>query len=130
MITGLVDWENARAVGLPDADLLHWWLSTEPGELGATVRRVLLDPPAAEARVAGLPQLLINHEIAIEHLVLLTWLWHVSRRPAPGQPQRGRSGLAGPQRQAGARRLRRGSGVSTDTIEAPGVVLAGDRISH
>ncbi len=77
-ITGLVDWENARAVGLPDADLLHWWLSTEPGELGAVVRAMLLDPRSAEARVAKLPLLLVNHEIAIEHLVLLSWLWHVS----------------------------------------------------
>ena len=77
-ITGLVDWENARVLGLPDVDLLHWWLSTEPGELGAAVQSVLSEPRAAEDRLATWPLLLVNYEIEIEHLVLLTWLWHVS----------------------------------------------------
>ena len=41
-----------------------------------------------------------NPQLAVEHVVLLTWLGHVSGRPGPGRPQPRRPGLAGPQRQA------------------------------
>ena len=48
---GMVDWENAHAGGLPDVDLLHWWLATQPVELGAAVRQALADPEARSAEV-------------------------------------------------------------------------------
>ena len=41
-VTGIVDWENARRVGLPDCDLIHLWLTSQPSELGSTVRRARL----------------------------------------------------------------------------------------
>lgn len=51
-VSGIADWENAEDGGLPDADLLHWWLAAQPVELGAAVRDVLVDPAGAERRLA------------------------------------------------------------------------------
>ena len=77
-LTGIVDWENAKRVGLPDADVVHWWLSEQPGELGSTVRHALIDTAWAERELSGLPVSLPNPQLAIGSLVLLTWLWHCS----------------------------------------------------
>lgn len=75
-VTGLVDWENSRVRGLPDADLMHWWLSTQPAELGAVVDAALTDPSTAAMQLADYS--LPNPQLPIEDVVLLTWLWHVS----------------------------------------------------
>jgi hypothetical protein len=77
-VTGIVDWENARRVGLPDTDILHWWLAAQPVELGAAVRRATADPDWASAQLAALPVTLPNPHLAIADTVLLTWLGHVS----------------------------------------------------
>ena len=77
-VTGLVDWENARRVGLPDTDLVHWWLAGQPVELGAAVRSALVNPAWASAQLADLPVTLPNPQLAVEDTVLLTWLGHVS----------------------------------------------------
>ena len=77
-VSGIADWENAEDGGLPDADLLHWWLAAQPVELGAAVRDVLVDPAGAERRLAESMITLPNPELAIEHVTLLTWLWHVT----------------------------------------------------
>ena len=76
-VTGLVDWENARPVGLPAADLLHWWLSVRPEELGSTVASILATG-ASGPDLDDLAHLSTDHDVAVEDLVLLTWLWHVS----------------------------------------------------
>ena len=75
--TGIVDWENAHQVGLPDTDLVHWWLAGQPVELGAAVRHALRSPEWADAELAALPVALPNPQLAIEDTVLLTWLGHV-----------------------------------------------------
>ncbi|HVK36279.1 MAG TPA: phosphotransferase, partial [Microlunatus sp.] len=77
-VTGVVDWENAHAAGLPDVDLMHWWLSTRPVELGFAVLQALADPDAVRRGLAELSISLPNPQIALEHLVLLTWLGHVT----------------------------------------------------
>ena len=76
-VSGIVDWENARAVGLPDTDLLHWWLTTRPGELGGAVLEALERPDDLRSGLARLGVELPNEDLEIEHLVLQTWLWHV-----------------------------------------------------
>ena len=76
-VTGIVDWENARRVGLPDTDIVHWWLTEQPVELGAAVRRALATPVWAAAELAALPVRLPNPQLAIADIVLLTWLGHV-----------------------------------------------------
>ena len=77
-VTGVVDWENAHADGLPDVDLVHWWLATRPVELGVAVRQALADPDAVRRGLAELSISLPNPQIALEHVVLLTWLGHVT----------------------------------------------------
>jgi aminoglycoside phosphotransferase (APT) family kinase protein len=77
-VTGIVDWENADQVGLPDTDLVHWWLAGQPVELGAAVRHALDVPAWAGAELAALPVALPNPQLATEDTVLLTWLGHVS----------------------------------------------------
>jgi Phosphotransferase enzyme family len=76
-VTGIVDWQNARRVGLPDTDLVHWWLAGQPVELGAAVRRALDSPGWADAQLAALPVTRPNPQIPVEDAVLLTWLGHV-----------------------------------------------------
>ncbi|MGH3097670.1 MAG: phosphotransferase [Streptosporangiales bacterium] len=77
-VSGIVDWENGSAIGLPDADLVHWWLSAQPTELGAAVRDVLRDPRRVQDGLADLGITLPNPQLRIEHVVLLAWLGHVS----------------------------------------------------
>lgn len=77
-VTGLADWENAEPDGLPDVDLLHWWLATQPVELGAAVRHVVAHPADVRRELAALSIELPNPQLALEHLALLTWLRHVS----------------------------------------------------
>jgi len=77
-VTGLVDWENSVAQGLPDADLLHWWFAAQPVELGAAVRSALTAPRELSHRLADAGIDLPNPQLAVEHVVLLTWLWHVT----------------------------------------------------
>ncbi|MFJ6418165.1 phosphotransferase [Paeniglutamicibacter sp. NPDC091659] len=76
-VSGIVDWENARTVGLPDTDLVHWWLTTRPGELGSAVLEALERPDDLRSGLARLGVELPNGDLEIEHLVLQTWLWHV-----------------------------------------------------
>ena len=64
--------------GLPDVDLMHWWLATQLVELGVAVRRALADPSEVRRRLAELSITLPNPQLALEHVVLLTWLWHVT----------------------------------------------------
>ena len=77
-VTGLADWENAESGGLPDVDLLHWWLATQPVELGAAVRQVVAQPADVRQQLAELSIELPNPQLALEHLALLTWLRHVT----------------------------------------------------
>jgi hypothetical protein len=77
-VTGIVDWENARPVGIPDCDLIHLWLTSQPGELGMTVRGAILSPDAVQTAVAGLGTSCTNPQLPTGHLVLLAWLWHVT----------------------------------------------------
>jgi hypothetical protein len=76
-VTGIVDWENADRVGLPDTDLVHWWLAGQPVGLGTAVRHALDVPAWAGAELAALPVALPNSQLATEDIVLLTWLGHV-----------------------------------------------------
>ena len=77
-VTGIVDWENARRVGLPDCDLIHLWLTSQPSELGSTVRRALCSPETVRTAVGGLGVSWTNPQLSTGHLVLLVWLWHVT----------------------------------------------------
>ncbi len=77
-VTGVVDWENAHPGALPDVDLMHWWLATQPVELGVAVRRALADPGEVRRGLAELSITLPNPQLALEHVVLLTWLGHVT----------------------------------------------------
>ncbi|HYI53479.1 MAG TPA: phosphotransferase [Microlunatus sp.] len=77
-VTGLADWENAEPDGLPDIDLLHWWLATQPVELGAAVLDAVAHPAEIRRRLADLSITLPNPQLALEHVVLLTWLQHVT----------------------------------------------------
>lgn len=77
-VTGIVDWENGDQVGLPDTDLVHWWLAGQPVELGTAVRHAMDVPAWAVAELAALPVPLPNPQLATEDIVLLTWLRHVS----------------------------------------------------
>jgi O-antigen/teichoic acid export membrane protein len=77
-VTGIVDWENARTVGLPECDLTHLWLTSQAGELGTAVRRAVLSPDTVRDGVGGLPASFSNPHLSAAHLVLLAWLWHVS----------------------------------------------------
>ena len=77
-LTGIIDWEDGQPVGLPDIDLVHWWLTTQPGELGPTVRRALNEPAAVEASLAALPVVRPNPHLGVDTVVLLAWLTHVA----------------------------------------------------
>ncbi|WP_170133213.1 phosphotransferase [Arthrobacter livingstonensis] len=76
-VSGIVDWENARAIGLPDTDLVHWWLTAQPCELGDAVLAALENPESVRSGLARLGVTLPNCDLEIEHVVLQTWLWHV-----------------------------------------------------
>lgn len=78
IVRGIVDWENGRSGGLPDVDLVHWWLAVQPGELGTAVRRALDDPAAVEAALAAFPVPRPNPQLPVETVVLLAWLGHVA----------------------------------------------------
>ncbi len=77
-VTGLADWENAESDGLPDVDLVHWWLAAQPVELGAAVRHAVAHPGEVRRQLAELSITLPNPQLALEHIVLLTWLHHVT----------------------------------------------------
>lgn len=77
-VTGIIDWENACPRGLPDADLVHWWLTTQQGHLGDVVRAALEDPDKLRADLARLGAGLPNDDLEIELIVLLAWIMHVS----------------------------------------------------
>ena len=95
-VTGIVDWENARRVGLPDTDLVHWWLAGQPVELGAAVRSALVTPAWASAELADLPVTLPNPQLAVEDTVLLDLARPRQRRPGPGHPDPCLSDVGGP----------------------------------
>lgn len=77
-VTGIVDWEDAQETGLPDVDLVHWWLAAQPGELGAAVGRALARPAEARTALGQLPVARANPQLDLETVVLLAWLTHVA----------------------------------------------------
>ena len=77
-VTGIVDWENARRVGLPDCDFIHLWLTSQPSELGRTVQRAVLSPEAVRNSVGRFGVGWTNPQLSTSHLILLVWLWHVT----------------------------------------------------
>jgi hypothetical protein len=78
VVTGIVDWEDGRLVGLPDVDLVHWWLASQPGALGATVNRVLDDPAVVDADLTAVGVSRTNPDVETGTVVLLAWLGHVA----------------------------------------------------
>lgn len=87
-ISGIIDWENATPWGIPDTDLVHWWLTNQPGELGAIVVEALANPEAVRSGLSGLGATLTNADVKTEHIILLTWLWHVSAGLTRASPNR------------------------------------------
>lgn len=91
VVTGIVDWENVMDPGLPEADLMHWFLSTRPGDLGAAVCGVLDGPGQFERYFDPVATNLPNPHIDPEWLVMFAWLWHVANtrtratRSGPGR---------------------------------------------
>ena len=77
--------------GLPDADLVHWYLSTRISDLGAAVCAALDDPGQVERYFAPAGVVLPNAQLDPSAAVLLAWLWHVahtrsrSTRSGPGR---------------------------------------------
>lgn len=90
-VTGIIDWEDAMDPGLPDADLVHWYLSTRISDLGAAVCAALDDPGQVEGYFAPAGVVLPNAQLDPSAAVLLAWLWHVahtrsrSTRSGPGR---------------------------------------------
>lgn len=78
VVTGIVDWENYMDPGLPDVDLVHWYLSTRPLDLGAAVCSVLDDPGQLQRYFDSSGVTLPNPHLSPELVVVLTWLWHVA----------------------------------------------------
>lgn len=91
VITGIVDWENVLDPGLPDADMVHWYLSTRPGDLGSAVSSVLDDPGPLVRHFDSVGICRPNPHIDPELVVMFAWLWHVantrtrSTRNGPGR---------------------------------------------
>lgn len=76
-VTGLIDWEDSRPHGLPDADLAHLWLTAQGGDIG----RVAVDALSSERPVPVFSDLGVdapNPELPVEVGVLLAWLEHVA----------------------------------------------------
>ncbi|WP_295652651.1 phosphotransferase [uncultured Dietzia sp.] len=78
VVTGIVDWENVMDPGLPDADPVHWYLSTRPVDLGAAVCAALEDPGRLVRDLEQIGTCLPNPHIDPEQVVLFVWLWHVA----------------------------------------------------
>lgn len=91
VVTGIVDWENVMDPGLPDADPVHWYLSTRPADLGAAVCALLDDPGQLVRDFDEAGICLANPHVDPELVVVFTWLWHVantrtrSTRNGPGR---------------------------------------------
>lgn len=77
-VSGFVDWETGSSKGLPDTDLIHWWLCAQPGELGETVVRVFDHPDLLLEDFARWGVKLSNESLGIQQLIIQTWLIHVS----------------------------------------------------
>lgn len=77
-VTGIVDWENALDPGLPDVDLVHWFLSTRQRDLGAAVCAALDDPGELEQYFESVGVRLPNPHIDLRLILVFTWLWHVA----------------------------------------------------
>ncbi len=76
-VTGLVDWEDSRPLGLPDADLAHLWLTAQGEHIGRTVVDVL----TAGRPITLFSELAVdapNPTLRAEVSVLLAWLEHVA----------------------------------------------------
>lgn len=78
VVTGIVDWENVLDPGLPDADPVHWYLSTRPMDLGAAVCSLLDEPDRLVRDLGAVGACLPNPQLDPETVVLFTWLWHVA----------------------------------------------------
>ena len=77
-VSGIVDWENASSAGLPDLDLVHWWLTTRPGQLGTVVLQALERPQSVLEGLGRWGVTLPNNDLDLRHLILQTWLGHVA----------------------------------------------------
>lgn len=77
-VTGIVDWENGSAEGIPDVDAVHWYLATRPEEFGAAACAALRDGTGLAAFLAGTGAARPNPGLGDDVLVLLAWLQHVS----------------------------------------------------
>lgn len=78
VVTGIVDWENVMDPGLPDADPVHWYLSSRPLDLGAAVCGALDDPGQLVRDLKSVGSCLPNPHLDPELVVLFAWLWHVA----------------------------------------------------
>ena len=91
-VTGIVDWEDARRDGLPEVDLVHLWLTAQPGELGDLALAALsADEQSLEPVWGALGVRPPNAELPRDVVVLLAWLDHVSagvRRATQFAPSR------------------------------------------
>lgn len=91
VISGIVDWEDVMDPGLPDADPVHWYLSTRPVGLGSAVCRALDDPGSLVRHFDSAGICLPNPHLGTESVVMVAWLWQVantltrSTRNGPGR---------------------------------------------
>ncbi len=76
-VTGIIDWEDSQAIGLPDVDLAHLWLSTQEDGIAAATLRVLEAPTFVDI-VGSWAGPTPNPTLPGGPVVLLAWLAHVA----------------------------------------------------
>ncbi|MCP3854261.1 MAG: oligosaccharide flippase family protein [Actinomycetia bacterium] len=76
-VTGLIDWEDSRAQGVPDTDFAHLWLAAQGEHIGRTTAAAIRadDPVPIFADLGVHPP---NPHLPLDVTVLLAWLGHVT----------------------------------------------------
>jgi hypothetical protein len=115
-VTGIVDWENARTVGIPECDLIHLW-HLKAGEPGTAVRRAAFsDTVRRNRRIARFSNPIYPQ------LIWCCWPGCGVSAELGELPVIRSGALAGSQRQAGPELLRPG--------DAPRVLMWRDEYGH
>ncbi len=77
VVTGIIDWEDSRGSGLPDADLAHLWLAAQGEHIGRATLDVLRTGAGAKFHDdLGVER--PNPQLPADLVVLLAWLDHVA----------------------------------------------------
>ncbi len=77
-LTGIIDWEDSRSDGVPDVDLAHLWLTSQPVEIGPALVAGLRDPGAFEDWLERIGVVRPNPRLPARLVLTLAWLEHVA----------------------------------------------------